>query len=163
MKTTVTLLIFLTLFALNTFAQDSPQWHLPDGAKARLGKGWISEIEYSPDGSRSPVVSVFGSTIRRPVKRSPCSRGIRVRSTAWRSARMEAPSLVRVSTLPSGCGMRSPARTKTHSQGIRVGSKAWRSARMEAPSLVGVATALCSCGMHRRTSPQGIRVGSAGC
>ena len=60
MKTTVTLLIFLTLFALNTFAQDSPQWHLPDGAKARLGKGWISEIEYSPDGTRLAVAGGIG-------------------------------------------------------------------------------------------------------
>ena len=39
MKTAVTLLILLVLFSINTFAQDSPQWHLPDGAKARLSKG----------------------------------------------------------------------------------------------------------------------------
>ena len=50
MKTTVTLLILFTLFSLNTFAQDSPQWHLPEGAKVRLGKGWINDIAYSPDG-----------------------------------------------------------------------------------------------------------------
>lgn len=51
MKTTVTLLILLTLFPLNTFAQDYTRWGLPDGAKARLGKGWINEIQYSPDGT----------------------------------------------------------------------------------------------------------------
>ena len=42
MKTTVTLLVLFTLFLPNTFAQDYTQWGLPDGAKARLGKGWIS-------------------------------------------------------------------------------------------------------------------------
>ena len=39
MKTTVTLLILLTLFSLNTYAQEYTQWHLPNGAKMRLGKG----------------------------------------------------------------------------------------------------------------------------
>ena len=58
--TTVTLLILLTLLSLNTFAQDSPQWHLPNGVKARLGKGRISEIQYSPDGTRLAVASSIG-------------------------------------------------------------------------------------------------------
>ena len=60
MKTTVTLLILFTLFSLNTFAQDSPQWHLPEGAKARLGKGWIGDIAYSPDGTRLVVAGSIG-------------------------------------------------------------------------------------------------------
>ena len=60
MKTAVTLLILLVLFSINTFAQDSPQWHLPDGAKARLGKGSISEIQYSPDGTRLAVAGSIG-------------------------------------------------------------------------------------------------------
>ena len=41
-------------------AQDSPQWHLPEGAKARLGKGRISEIAYSPDSTRLAVASGIG-------------------------------------------------------------------------------------------------------
>ena len=33
------------------------QWHLPEGAKARLGKSWIfGNIAYSPDGARLAVV-----------------------------------------------------------------------------------------------------------
>ena len=33
-----------------SYAQDSLQWHLPETAKARLGKGSIREIRFSPDG-----------------------------------------------------------------------------------------------------------------
>ena len=60
MKITVTLLILFTLFSLNTFAQDSPQWHLPEGAKVRLGKGRINDIAYSPDGTRLAVAGSIG-------------------------------------------------------------------------------------------------------
>jgi WD40 repeat protein len=60
MKTTVTLLLLLSLFSVNTFAQESPQWHLPAGAKARLGKGTINQIIYSPDGNRLAVASGTG-------------------------------------------------------------------------------------------------------
>ena len=60
MKTTLTLLTLFTLISLNTLAQDSPQWHLPEGAKARLGKGEIHEIQYSPDGARFAVASSAG-------------------------------------------------------------------------------------------------------
>ena len=48
MKTTVTLLALLTLFSQNIFAQDSPQWNLPEGVKTRFGKGKIFELQYSP-------------------------------------------------------------------------------------------------------------------
>ena len=41
MKTTVTTLILLILFTQYIFAQDITQWGLPEGAKARLGKGGI--------------------------------------------------------------------------------------------------------------------------
>ena len=51
----------MTLSFLTTiFAQESPQWHLPDGARARLGKGTIHEIAYSPDGSRLAVAGSIG-------------------------------------------------------------------------------------------------------
>ena len=52
-----------TLFSSSdTFAQyqASMQWRLPKGAKARLGKGKISEVVYSPDGTRLAVASGIG-------------------------------------------------------------------------------------------------------
>ena len=56
------LTVLFTIFAVapNTFAQDYTTWHLPEGAKARLGKGWITEIAYSPDGTRLAVASSIG-------------------------------------------------------------------------------------------------------
>ena len=35
----------------NNLAQDSIYWKLPEGAKARLGKGYAFDITYSPDGT----------------------------------------------------------------------------------------------------------------
>lgn len=39
---------------------DYTQWHLPDGAKIRLGKGRILDIEFSLDGSLLAVASKIG-------------------------------------------------------------------------------------------------------
>ena len=48
-------------FTSNNMAQDISQWGLPDGAKARLGKGNIfGEIAYSPDGTKLAVASSIG-------------------------------------------------------------------------------------------------------
>ena len=60
MRATVTLLILLTLFSQTAFARDDTQLNLPDGAKVRLGKGWINEIVYSPNGSRLAVAGSIG-------------------------------------------------------------------------------------------------------
>ena len=38
----------------NTFAQDYTTLRLPEGAKARLGKGKINEVKYSPSGATEP-------------------------------------------------------------------------------------------------------------
>ncbi|MDE0086523.1 MAG: hypothetical protein OXU23_12470, partial [Candidatus Poribacteria bacterium] len=57
----LTVIFVILALTLNTFAQDYTQWHLPEGAKARLGKGWISgDIAYSPDGRRLAVASSIG-------------------------------------------------------------------------------------------------------
>ena len=60
MKTVVALFILFVLFYANTFAQDSPQWNLPEGVKARFGKGKIFELQYSPDGTLLAVASGIG-------------------------------------------------------------------------------------------------------
>ncbi|RKU28100.1 hypothetical protein C6499_10515 [Candidatus Poribacteria bacterium] len=66
MKLRTTFCFLITLFFVSTvnitttLAQDSPQWHLPDGVSARLGKGIIQEIACSPDGSRLAVGSGIG-------------------------------------------------------------------------------------------------------
>ena len=57
-----TLLMALTLsIALPiTYAQDYTQWGLPEGATARLGKGKILSVQFSPDGTRLSVASGIG-------------------------------------------------------------------------------------------------------
>ena len=54
------LLLTSTLYLQNAFAQDHTQLSLPEGTKARLGKGSIAKIAYSPDGTRLSVVSSIG-------------------------------------------------------------------------------------------------------
>ena len=45
----------------SSFAQGYMEFSLPDGAKARLGKGEISgNIAYSPDGARLAVAGTIG-------------------------------------------------------------------------------------------------------
>ena len=43
----LTLLIFSTLYLPISSAQDYTQWGLPEGAKARIGKGQINDMQYS--------------------------------------------------------------------------------------------------------------------
>ena len=56
----LTLIFILIVYSPSGFTQDSPQWHLPEGAKIRLGKGSINEITYSPDGTRLAVATDIG-------------------------------------------------------------------------------------------------------
>ena len=44
----------------NNLTQDAMQWNLPEDAKARLGKGKIHDIQYSPDGKFLAVASGIG-------------------------------------------------------------------------------------------------------
>lgn len=53
-------IIHLMFFPLNTFAADTTQMNLPEGAIARLGKGIISEIAYSPNGKYLAVAASIG-------------------------------------------------------------------------------------------------------
>ena len=51
---------FSTLFMQNCFAEEYTQMGLPEGAKARLGKGNIKDLLYSPKGDILAVVSSIG-------------------------------------------------------------------------------------------------------
>ncbi len=56
----LTLFLLSTLFLTNTFAQDYTQLNLPKGAKARLGKGVITDIQLSVNGKYLAVASSIG-------------------------------------------------------------------------------------------------------
>ena len=58
----ISVLILFSIFCLNTIAQDTSRWGLPDGAKARLsiGEGRIFDVEYSPGGTRLAAASSSG-------------------------------------------------------------------------------------------------------
>ena len=60
MKITAILLMLLALFSPTTPAQDYSQLNLPEGAIARLGKGSVDVIQYSPDGTQLALVSSIG-------------------------------------------------------------------------------------------------------
>ena len=57
-------LLFITLILVgilpSVFAQDNTQVGLPEGAIARLGKGGINVIQFSPDGNRLAVGTSIG-------------------------------------------------------------------------------------------------------
>ena len=65
--------IFLFIFSQpNGFTEDSTRWRLPEGAKARLGKGSIKQIAYSPNGMHlaaagSAGIWIYDVTIHREV------------------------------------------------------------------------------------------------
>ena len=54
------MLLLSTSFLTNTFAEDYTQHNLPKGAKARLGKGVITDMQLSDDGTRLAVASSIG-------------------------------------------------------------------------------------------------------
>ena len=58
--TSLTLFLLSTLFLTNTFAQDYTQLNLPKGAKARLGKGVITDMQLSVKGKYLAVASSIG-------------------------------------------------------------------------------------------------------
>lgn len=55
------LLLIAWLLLPNSFAQqEQTQWHSSEGAKMRLGKGRINDIEFLPNGSRFAVATSIG-------------------------------------------------------------------------------------------------------
>ena len=53
-------LLIVILFLSNVSAQDYTQLQLPEGAKARIGKGTINDIKFSPDGNWVAVAGSIG-------------------------------------------------------------------------------------------------------
>lgn len=56
----IVLIIHLICFPQNTVAADTSRMSLPNGAIARLGKGIINEIAYSPDGKYLAAAASIG-------------------------------------------------------------------------------------------------------
>ena len=54
------ILFISVLLPQSAFAQDYKLWELPYGAIARLGKGKINDLEFSPDGARLAVAGSVG-------------------------------------------------------------------------------------------------------
>lgn len=71
-STFLTFTFLFTLSQLNGFAEDSTRWRLPEGATARLGKGSITQIAYSPNGMHlmaagSAGIWIYDVTIHQEV------------------------------------------------------------------------------------------------
>ena len=54
------LLVFPALYLPNAFPQAHIKGYLPEGAKARVGKGYVYDIAFSPDGTQLAVASSIG-------------------------------------------------------------------------------------------------------
>ena len=62
-KSILTFFTVLSLFLPNAFAQNYTQWDLPEGAKARLGKGYVGGLKFSADGNRLMVRNSVGTWV----------------------------------------------------------------------------------------------------
>ncbi len=54
------IIVFSMVYIPSSFAQDYTQWELPEGTIARLGKGRINAMKYSPDGNVFAVATSVG-------------------------------------------------------------------------------------------------------
>ena len=58
--TLLTLFFIISIYFPNANAEDYTQIGLPEGAKARLGKGIIYDIQLSHDGTKLAIASSIG-------------------------------------------------------------------------------------------------------
>ena len=56
----ISIVFFFTFYSITAFSQIHNQLGLPEGAKARLGKGSIEQIKYSPNGKYLAVATSIG-------------------------------------------------------------------------------------------------------
>ena len=59
-RSILTLFMISTFFLPDAFAENYAQWDLPEGAKARLGKGYAGGLKFSDDGNRLMVENTVG-------------------------------------------------------------------------------------------------------
>ena len=57
---TLLLLLAMMIFLPLSFGQEFNQWGLPKDVKARIGKGWIMDMAFSPDGNQLAVATSIG-------------------------------------------------------------------------------------------------------
>ena len=58
-----TFFVMSSIFTPNAFSEQYTRWSLPTGAKARFGKGSISDIKCFPDGNKIAVATTVGTWI----------------------------------------------------------------------------------------------------
>ena len=56
----IALLLIVGFLPNGSLAQDYTQWHLPEGAIVRLGKGTVSDVKFSPNGNLLAVATNIG-------------------------------------------------------------------------------------------------------
>ena len=58
--------IIISVYCFPSTAQDNPQISLPEDTIARLGKGYIGEVHFSPDGSQLAISTSIGIWFHDP-------------------------------------------------------------------------------------------------
>ena len=110
----------------NIFAQDYTRLSLPEGAKARLGKGSVNEVKYSPDGTKLAVASDIGIWIYDAQTGEEID--LITGHTRWVSSVAFSPDGNKIASGSGGSTIRlwdtTQASSYKQSQGIRVGSVA---------------------------------------
>ena len=117
----------------NNMAQESMQWNLPEDAKARLGKGRISEIQYASDGALLVVATGIGiwiydtTTYQEVALLTAHTSAV---NSALPSVRMDTSLRVVARMAPFYYGIEAQVPKKC-SPGVRNRSQTWCSAPMD--------------------------------
>ena len=117
-------------------------WGLPEGAVARLGKGEVREVAFSPDGLTLTVASGAGIWLYDVAtgRNGHFSEAIRVGSIPFRFRPMAKPSPPGQRTARCCCGTWPVVRGMRRWKAIRVGSIPFRFRPMAKPSPPGQRT-----------------------
>ena len=155
------LFVISSVYLLTTFGQNTATLRLPEGAKARLGKGMVynnharrkaeirdtvyNNLAYSPDGTRLAVTGSIGIWIY------DARTGIALNLLAGDESFVFSPDGRTLASnsggLRSACGTWIQVNSSTLSLGMKVVSIAYHSVRMVKRWRVVVRTALSVCGV----------------